>query len=180
MNFLKKHKSILIVSIFDGVLLIYLVALLLGLFKVVGTPDEWKIYNYHQYTIDNTVIDDESSIDSENRFVYRSTGKLDNEEIITFYSNKNLSNSLGTYNPYSYIFGTEDLELYINFYTPISDIVRFTDIYVCNIDGQEVKRLEKSDYNVAKSNQGYTLKYVTGSAKYIYSVSLTYLVRKCL
>ena len=178
MNFLKKHKSILIVSIFDGVLLIYLVTLLLGLFKVVGTPDEWKIYNYHQYSITNEVINDESSLDSENRFVYQSTDDLGNERTITFYSNKNENNSLGTYDPHSYIFGTEDLELYINFYTPISDIVRFNEICMCDIDGQNIKRLEKSDYNVAKSSQGYTLKYVSGSAKYVYSVSLTYLVKK--
>ena len=87
MNFLKKHKSILIVSIFDGVILIYLVALLLGLFKVVGTPDEWKIYNYHHSSITNEVIDDESSLNSENRFVYQSTDDLGNEQIIRIFLN---------------------------------------------------------------------------------------------
>ena len=170
-----KHKSIILASIIDLGLLVYLIAIILAFFKFYGPVDERLLYDYYQFNITNDVIDSHSSLDSENKFVYTTTSEEGNVEVITFSSNGN-DNSIGTYDPQSYIFGTENKVLYISFITetiPCS-IVRFNEIKVCDSSGENIKTLSKDDYSVNK----FTLTYKANTPKYIYSVSLTYLIKK--
>ena len=170
-----KHKSIIIASIIDLGLFVYLIAIILAFFKFFGPVDERLLYDYYQFNITNDVIDSHSSLDSENKFVYTTTSEEGNVEVITFSSNGS-DNSIGTYDPQSYIFGTENKALYISFITetiPCS-IVRFNEIKVCDSSGENIKTLSKDDYSVNK----FALTYKTNAPKYIYSVSLTYLIKK--
>ena len=170
-----KHKSIIIASIIDLGLFVYLIAIILAFFKFYGPVDERLLYDYYQFNITNEVIDSHSSLDSENKFVYTNTSEEGNVEVIAFSSNGS-DNSIGTYDPQSYIFGTENKSLYITFITetiPCS-IVRFNEIKVCDSSGENIKTLSKDDYSVNK----FTLTYKTNTPKYIYSVSLTYLIKK--
>ena len=170
-----KHKSIIVTFAINLGLLAYLIAIILAFFKFYGPVDERLLYDYYQFNITNDVIDSHSSLDSENKFVYTTTSKEGNVETITFFSNGN-DNSIGTYDPQSYIFGTENNVLYISFITeaiPCS-IVRFNEVKVCDSSGVNVKTLSKDDYSVNK----FTLTYKTNTPKYIYSVSLTYLIKK--
>ena len=165
-----KRASFLIVGIANLLLISYLIVLLSVFLKVIGHNDPIG----YQFVVINQIIDEYSSLEPDNSFVYKNVSEQ-GEEVIKFSSSGD-SSYLGTYDPYTYIYGTNDDILHISFRLSnarVSKVV-FNHICLCDEDGENVESLSKMNYTVSKKNGWFTAKYSKEETKYIYSVSLTY------
>lgn len=181
MKKLDNKKSFLITGVVDITLLVYLFVLLLAFLKLVDNLKALADCTKIDYVVTNQIINSESSLTSENTFYYRShNDKINDDEVLYFHSDKNQDVSIGTYNPASYIYGTEDLTLYISFKLDSIKLYKviYTQIFVSDINGENISKLTYRDYSTLKKDGYYTLKYSKDAPKYIYSLSLTYYVKK--
>ena len=181
MKKLDNKKSLLIAGVVDISLLAYLIVLLLGFLKLFNEAKILSNCIKVNYIATNEIINSESSLTSENTFYYLSHNhEIDNDEVLYFHSDKNQDVSIGTYNPASYIYGTEDRTLYISFKLDNISLykVTYTEVFVSDIDGKNVSLLTNRDYSTFKKDGYYTLKYSKDAPKYIYALSLTYYVKK--
>lgn len=166
-----KRKSLVVIGIVNSLLFVYLLSMLLVLFKLVGKDDSGYYPNLNKYAVTNNIIDPHSSIDSDNSFTYVDASI----DLSMRFSSSGSSVSIGTYEPYSYIFGTDDTELYIH--TSITSDVKYkivyTAIYVSDIDGNNVTKLYYSQYQSSYKDHGYLITYNGDSPKYIYKIELS-------
>ena len=181
MKKLENKKSLLIAGVVDISLLVYLFVLLLAFLKLVDNLKALADCKKIDYVVTNQIINSESSLASENTFYYRSyNDKINDNEVLYFHTDKNQDVSIGTYSPQSYIFGTEDNSLYISFKLDNISLykVTYTKVFFSDIDGKNVSLLTNRDYSTFKKDGYYTLIYSKDAPKYIYSLSLTYYVKK--
>ena len=168
-----KRKTLLAIMIID-----IIVALILGLLFLVFLYYRSDNNNVTKlrYNLTNEVIDENSSLDPTR---YSFSNISENKEEIVFYSS-GVNNSIGTYNPHSYIFSTSDSDLYIIFNVIHKEIKIYEqEIKICDIDGNNVKSLTKEEYTSRKQEDNsfiYTIPNT--STTYIYSVSITYQIIK--
>ena len=168
-----KRKTFLAIMIIDIV-----VALLLGLLFFIflnnrNTNNEpVKI----KYDLTSEVIDENSSLDPSR---YSFSNISENNEEIVFYSS-GVNNSIGTYNPHSYIFSTSDNDLYIIFNVTHKEIKIYEqEIKICDVDGNNVSSLTKEEYTSRKQeDNSFICTIPNTSTTYIYSVSITYQIIK--
>ena len=173
---MSKKKSLLVVGLVNLGMFIYLMVIALAMLKMFGHDDDKAYY----YMITNSVINSHSSLEDDNSFIYHSYNEeLDDTEEIIFSSSGD-SASIGTYDPQSYIYGTDDKSLYIAFALGLTKVskVRYNDVKVCDIDGNNAYTLSSSDYDTYYSDGYFVLKYSNNASKYIYSVSLTFYVKR--
>ena len=169
-----KRKAYLIVGSVDLVLIGYLVIIFLMFLKFFGHDDP-KAYTF---IVTNQIINEYSSLEDDNSFIYKNISNQ-GEEIIRF-SSSGESAFIGTYDPNTYIYGTDDTSLYISFkLTGIKlNKVVFNTVEMCDEDGLNVYTLKKSDYTTSQKDGYYTLKYSSDNTKYVYSVASTYYLNK--
>lgn len=175
-----KKKALLIVGVVDLVMVAYMLLILLAFFKLSGQLKDFSNYKRINYIVYNSIITSESSLNSDHTFTYYShNNEIDDNEELYFHSNKNENCSIGTYSPNSYIYGTEDKDLYISFKLENKKIYKLTynQVFVSNMDGEEVKELNKNKYSTSKKDGYFTLKYSDTNPKYIYALSLSYYVK---
>lgn len=174
-----KKKNLLIVGGVNLVIISYLVILLFAFLKIYGKPDESSLYKPVKYQITNEVIKSYSHLNpSDASFHYSSDEGEYISEIIFMTSGDNAS--IGTYDPQSYIYGTSDKTITITFElseTPLYK-VSFDEIKVSDNEGHNVKKLARSAYSTSMKSGKGVLKYSSNKEKYIYSVSLTYYIKK--
>ena len=165
-----KRRAYLIVGSVNLVLIGYLIVIVLAFLKFFGHDDP-KGYTF---IVTNKIINEYSSLEDDNSFIYKNISNQ-GEEVIRF-SSSGESAFIGTYNPNTYIYGTDDASLYISF--KLTDVklnkVVFNTVEMCEEDGLNVYTLKKSDYSTNQKDGYYTLKYSSNNTKYVYSVALTY------
>ena len=178
----KKYRNYLVVGGVNLVMIGYIILLILVLLGKIGTGDDWAVANYCTLNIDCHILDEHSSIIHTDRYYYEYQHEEENysyEEDIIFSSNS--SASIGGYGfDDTYLFRGKD-EIEISFTLNNASIYKleFSEIRVSSVeDKQSSKALSPSEYKLDKSNNIYTLKYVSSGDIYIYNVSILYLVKK--
>ena len=169
-----KRKAYLIVGSVNLVLVGYLIVIVLAFLKFFGHNDP-KAYTF---IVTNQIINEHSSLEDNNSFIYKNIS-TQGEEIIRF-SSSGESVFIGTYDPNTYIYGTDDTSLYISFkltYVKLNKVV-FNTVEMCDEDGLNVFTLKRSNYSTSQKDGYYTLKYNSDNTKYVYSVALTYYLNK--
>ena len=162
-----KRKAYLIVGSVNLILIGYLVVIILAFLKFFGHNDP-KGYTF---IVTNQIIDEYSSLEDDNSFIYKNISNQ-GEEIIRF-SSTGESAYIGTYNPNTYIYGTDNNSLYISFKltnVKLNKVV-FSTVEMCDEDGLNVYTLKKPDYSTYQKDGHYTLKYSCNVTKYVYSVA---------
>ena len=180
MKKIENKKALLIVGVVDATLILYLILLLLGFFKMMTYIKEVGTYKPINYVVTNEIITSESSLSSDKTFHYYShNDELNDNEELYFHSNRNQNVSIGTYSPQSYIYGTEDKTLYISFKLENTKVYKVTyhQVLISDMDGENVTALSNKEYKVSKKDGYFTFEYSKSSPKYIYALSLTYYVK---
>ena len=178
MNKIGDRRSIIITAIVNLGLIAYLGLILLFLRRDIGKDDEYKSYHQISVVLTNEIIDEYSSLDSDNNFICYKDIEISesrSDQVIFIFSSSGDNASIGTYNPYTYIYGSEDkdLSIFIKLKDSKSYKIRYDFIYVSDIDGNNYRKLYYSEY--ALSN--YKVTYSKDEPKYIYGVELTVFVK---
>ena len=178
MNKLGDRRSIIITALVNLSLIAYLGLILLFLRRDIGKDDEYK--NYHQISVvlTNEIIDEYSSLDSDNNFTCYKDIEISesrSDQVIFTFSSSGDNASIGTYNPYTYIYGSEDKDLFISVKLKDSKSykVRYDFIYVSDEDGNNFRKLYYSEYSLSN----YKVTYSKDEPKYIYGLELTIFVK---
>ena len=169
--------------IFAGInlaMVAYAVILSLAFLKMFGKDDESTLYQPIKFQVTNSIIKSYSELDTDNSYHYHALGYNDNPVELSFYTSGNNA-SIGTYDPNNYIYGTDDKTITITFEMSEMKLykVTFDEVCICNEEGKESRALARSEYDYYMSNGKGVFKYSKKDEyKYIYSVSLTYYVKK--
>ena len=176
MKITDKKKTYLIVASVNAILIAYLVLLMFGFKKLLGHDDP----KGYQVLLTNQIINNQSSLDSDNTFWYKNM--TDRGEEVTRFSCSKLSDaSIGGYEPNTYIYGSETSNtIYVSFKLNNKkvDKVVFNKLYLSDMDGENIMPISRSEYKYSSKDGFYTMGYSSkDTPKYIYSVYLTYYLR---
>lgn len=166
-----KRKVYLIVGVVNFVLISYLLVMLFAFLKVFGKDDPVG----YRLTITNQIIDEHSSLEDDNSFIYRYESSLG--EVTMKFSSNGDSGFIGNYEPHNFIYETDDNSLIIYFTINNKRLCRVTyhNIALSDEDGNNVTYISKHNFETSSKGNYYYLKYSKkDTPKYLYSVSFTY------
>ena len=173
-----RMKKLLIVGAVDICLLAYLGLLLLGFLKFIGQPDEDSLYRPVIYKVERNIINDQSTLVNNKEFHYELDTEFGLTELV--FNNSGSNAYLGTYDPWTYIYGCDEGTLSISFGIKDTKLykVTFDEVYISDENGGSPRKLLHKEYTTSMNNGVGIFNYSTNEAKYIYSVSLTFYVKK--